>query len=395
MSQPDQPSADVVPTAGERSNNAGGALEDLRVLDFSRVLAGPYATMCLADLGADVLKVEHPDGGDDTRAWGPPVNAEGGATYFDSVNRNKRSIALDLADPADRAVAHRLAASADVIVENFRPGTLARHGLDYPQVCRANPTVVYCSITGFGRASTLPGYDLLVQAVGGLMSITGLPGEPTKVGVALVDVLTGTNALAGILAAVRHRDRTRVGQLVEVDLLSGLLAGLVNQAGAYLGAGVVPGAAGNAHPSIVPYRPYAAADGQLVIAVGNDSQFRALCQVIGLAEDSRFATNPDRVAHRTELDQLIQARLAAHDVAHWCALLAQARVPAGPVNSIDKAIDLADQLGLEPVVELGDRGENVPARFVRNPIRFSHTPAGYRRRPPALGADEPWWLGER
>ncbi|MBV8998406.1 MAG: CoA transferase, partial [Solirubrobacterales bacterium] len=260
------------------------ALAKLRILDFSRVLAGPLATMLLADLGAEVVKVERPGVGDDTRAWGPPYDERGEATYFQAVNRNKRTVALDLRDRDDLARARALANEADVLVENFRPGLLDELGLGYDDLSRDNPAIVYCSITGFGRGdgAQLPGYDLLVQAVGGLMSVTGSPdGEPQKVGVALVDVIAGLFATVGVLAALRHRDSTGVGQRVEVDLLSALLAALVNQASSYTIAGVVPGRMGNAHPSIAPYELYATADGELVLAVGTDRQFATLCDALG------------------------------------------------------------------------------------------------------------------
>src|SRR6202042_217001 len=252
------------------------ALGDLRILDCSRVLAGPFATMMLADLGAEVTKVERPETGDETRSWGPPNDEHGNATYFQAVNRNKRSIALDLSSDAGRARAQELAADADVVVENFRPDVMDKLGLGYESLAAANPRLVYCSITGFGagEGARLPGYDLLVQAVGGLMSITGAPGgEPQKVGVAVVDVLAGLFASVGILAALRHRDRTGEGQRVEVDLFSSLLAALVNQGSAYTVAGVVPTRMGNAHPSISPYELYETGAGELVLAVGNDRQF--------------------------------------------------------------------------------------------------------------------------
>ncbi|MDP9427982.1 MAG: CoA transferase, partial [Actinomycetota bacterium] len=263
------------------------ALDNLRVLDFSRVLAGPFATMLLADLGADVLKVERPGTGDDTRAWGPPHDDRGDATYFSSVNRNKDSLVLDLSDPADPERACRLAREADVVVENFRPGVMDRLGLGYEALRADNPRLVYCSITGFGRGAgaALPGYDLLIQAVGGLMSITGSPdGEPQKVGVALVDVLAGLFSTVGILAALQHRAATGTGQRIDVDLLSSLLAALVNQGAAYTATGVVPARMGNQHPSIAPYELLPTADGDLVLAVGNDRQFTALSAVVGARE---------------------------------------------------------------------------------------------------------------
>ena len=282
-----------------------GALDGIVVADFSRVLAGPYATMLLADLGATVVKVERPGSGDDTRAWGPPFAADGQSTYFQSVNRNKASIALDLGAADDRRIAHALAARADVLVENHKPGALTRFGLDYTQVRAVNPAVVYCSISGFGSGAgaELPGYDLLVQAMGGLMSITGTD-EPTKAGVAVVDVLTGLHAAVGILAALHHRDRTGEGQRIEATLLTSLQSSLVNQASAYVGAGAVPGFMGNAHPSIAPYEVFAAADRTMIIAVGNDAQFARLADVLGqpgLSADPRFATNAARVEHREEL----------------------------------------------------------------------------------------------
>ena len=296
------------------------ALGPLRVLDFSRVLAGPFATMMLADLGAEVIKVERPGIGDETRSWGPPYDQAGEATYFQSVNRNKTSVVLDLASPTGLPQARSLAEGADVLVENFRAGVMDRLGLGATELCAANPRLVYCSITGFGRqtGADLPGYDLLVQALGGLMSITGEPdGQPQKVGVALVDVLAGSFASVGILAALRHRDRTGQGQQVEIDLLSSLLAALTNQGTAYTSGKVVPGRLGNSHPSIAPYELLACADRELAVAVGNDRQFGLLCRTIGaahLAEDPRFGTNPDRVHHRqalrTELSTVLQQRPA-------------------------------------------------------------------------------------
>ena len=371
------------------SRERAGALGDLQVLDFSRVLAGPLSTMLLADLGATVVKVERPGQGDDTRAWGPPFADDGEATYFLSVNRNKRSIALDLQDPADRGRARELAAAADVVVENFRPGVMDRLGLGYDELRAQNPGLVYCSITGFGagRGAALPGYDLLVQAVGGLMSITGDPdGEPQKVGVALVDVIAGLFTTVGILAALRHRERSGRGQRVEVDLLSSLLAALVNQGSAYTAAGVVAGRMGNAHPSIAPYELFAAQDGEMVLAVGNDRQFASLCEVLGapgLAVDERFATNAQRVAHRGELRALLEEALARRPVGEWVEALSSAGVPAGRVNDIAGAFALAESLGLSPIVEV-PRDGGAPMRLTRNPIRLSETPPSYRSAPPPL-----------
>jgi crotonobetainyl-CoA:carnitine CoA-transferase CaiB-like acyl-CoA transferase len=367
----------------------GQALEDLTIIDFSRVLAGPLATMVLADLGATVVKVERPGAGDDTRAWGPPFDDRGDATYFQAVNRNKTSEAIDLTTPAGAARARELVAGADVVVENFRPGVMDRLGLDWPTLAAANPKLVYCSITGFGTGAgaALPGYDLLVQALGGLMSITGeADGEPQKVGVALVDVVTGLFAAVGVLAAVRHRDRTGEGQRVEVNLLSSLLAALVNQGSAYTLAGAVAGRMGNAHPSIAPYELFPTADGDLVLAVGNDKQFTALCETVGapeLARDERFATNGARVAHRAALRDVLIARLAGRDAAAWVAALSPAGVPAGQVNDVAGAFGLAEALGLDPIVDL-PRPDGTVARLTRNPIILSATPATYRSAPPPL-----------
>jgi crotonobetainyl-CoA:carnitine CoA-transferase CaiB-like acyl-CoA transferase len=369
---------------------ADSALGKLRILDFSRVLAGPLATMTLADLGAEVTKVERPGSGDDTRSWGPPHDAEGEATYFQAVNRNKRSVGLDLKDPDDLAEARRLALAADVVVENFRPGLMDELGLGHETLSRENPGLVYCSITGFGGSGAgagLPGYDLLVQALGGLMSITGEPdGEPLKVGVALVDVIAGLYAAVGILAALEHRRESGEGQLVEVDLLSALLAALVNQSSAYTVAGVVPGRMGNRHPSIAPYELLRCGEGEIVLAVGNDRQFAELCGVVGapqLAADERFATNPARVEHRDELRPLLEAALAAKPATEWVELLRDRRVPAGVVNDIGAAFEFATQLGLDPIVEI-PREDGAAVCLPRSPIKLSKTPASYRLPPPRL-----------
>jgi crotonobetainyl-CoA:carnitine CoA-transferase CaiB-like acyl-CoA transferase len=371
-----------------------GALDGLKVLDFSRVLAGPFATMMLGDLGAEVIKVERPDGGDETRSWGPPFDARGQATYFLSVNRNKRSLVLDLRDDGDLERARELALTADVLVENFRPGLMAALNLAYEDLEEGNPGLIYCSITGFGpgQGARLPGYDLLVQALGGLMSITGeAERDPQKVGVALVDILSGLFATSGILAALRHRDQSGRGQKVEVSLLASLLGALVNQASAYTAGGVVPHRMGNAHPSISPYELYDAADGQLVIAVGNARQFRALCEAIErpeLADDDRFATNTDRVANRVELREELDRALREQPADHWSEVLTAARVPAGPVNDVGAAFRLARELGLDPVVEIPN-ADGPATPLTSNPITLSRTPASYRSAPPALGERGP------
>ena len=374
-----------------------GALEGLRIADFSRVLAGPYATMLLADLGADVVKVERPGTGDDTRAWQPPTDQDGTSTYFLSVNRNKKSVTLDLTTEAGLEQARALVAESDVLVENFRPGTMERLGLGHRELLARHPELVYCSISGFGAGvgATIPGYDLLVQAVGGLMSVTGdAAGEPTKAGVALVDVITGLHATLGILAALRHRDATGEGQRVEVNLLGSLLSAMVNQASAFAVAGVVPGRLGNAHPSIAPYETFPTADRPLAIAVGNDRQFAALAGIVGdpgLALDDRFRTNADRVAHRTELRDILSERLHAAGADHWSSVLLAAGVPAGPVNTLDEAFDFARKLGLPGIVDIppapapAHGAEGTPSRQIANPIALSGTPAQYRLPPPRLG----------
>jgi crotonobetainyl-CoA:carnitine CoA-transferase CaiB-like acyl-CoA transferase len=363
------------------------ALDGLLVADFSRVLAGPVATMLLGDLGADVVKVERPEG-DDTRHWGPPWDAQGSSTYFQAINRNKRSVVLDLRDAGDQALARRLALRADVLIENFRPGTMERLGLGHDELAAANPGLVSCSITGFGAGAgaELPGYDLLVQGVGGLMSMTGpLDGPPTKVGVALVDVLAGLFSTVGILAALREREASGLGQRVEVSLFSSLLAALVNQASGYLGAGFVPGPLGNRHPSIAPYETFAAADGDVVIAVGTDRQFAALCGELGVAElaaDERFATNPQRVAHADALRAALAPPLLGATRAAWSERLNAAGIPCGPVNDVGEAFAMAERLGLGSIVEMAGG-----ARQTADPIGLSATPVTYRRVPPALGAD--------
>jgi crotonobetainyl-CoA:carnitine CoA-transferase CaiB-like acyl-CoA transferase len=372
-----------------------GSLAGIVVADFSRVLAAPYATMLFGDLGADVIKIERPGSGDDTRHWGPPFTDEQEATYFLSVNRNKRSFTADLSAAADHEDLTELIRRADVLIENFRPGTMARHGLSYNQVAAINPRLVYCSITGFGSdqaAADLPGYDLLVQAVGGLMSVTGpAPGEPVKAGVALVDVLTGLHAAIGVLAALRARESTGRGQLVEVNLLSTLLSSMVNQSVGYTAAGAVPGILGNRHPSIAPYQLFPASDRSVVIAVGNDRQFTQLCSALGIPEtanDPRFATNTARVAHIDDLDETITARTIGQTAHHWYRVLSAHGIPCGPVNNIAEAFAMANELGLNARVTVGTAQDSV--ELAANPITLSDTPVAYLRRPPRLGqhADE-------
>jgi crotonobetainyl-CoA:carnitine CoA-transferase CaiB-like acyl-CoA transferase len=365
------------------------ALADLRIVDFSRVLAGPLATMVLADLGAEVTKVERPGTGDETRTWGPPYDDTGMATYFQSINRNKASVVLDLHAAADVRRARELVAGADVVVENFRPGVMDRLGLGFEELGAANPALIYCSITGFGSGAgaALPGYDLLVQAVGGLMSITGAEdGGPQKVGVALVDVICGLFASVGILAALHHLDLTGEGQRVELDLLSCLLAALVNQGSAYTAAGEVATRMGNGHRSVAPYDLFRAADGELVIAVGTDEQFHQLTATLAcpeLADEEAFSTNTARVANRDRLREELEARLMTRPGSHWVSTLSDAGVPAGQVNDIAGAFALAERLGLRPIVEI-PRSDGGVARLTRNPIGLSVTPPSYRAAPPPL-----------
>ena len=380
------------------TTTGSGPLAGLLVADFSRILAGPYSTMLLADLGAEVVKVEGP-GGDDTRTWQPPVR-EGVATYYLGVNRNKRSIALDLKNPADLGLARELARRADVLVENFKPGGLGRFGLDYDSVAALNPGIVYASISGFGSGpggAALPGYDLIVQAISGFMSLTGeTDGEPYRAGVALFDVMAGLHATIGVLSALNHRHATGAGQHVEVNLLSSALSGLVNQTSAFVAGGVVPFRMGNSHPSLFPYEPLPCADGELIVTAGNDGQFRRLCEVLelpDLVDDPRFRRNEDRTANRDELRPLLVERLRTRSKMDWFRDIIGAGVPCGPINTIDQGVAFAEEIGLDPVVTVGEGPAAVPS--VRNPITFSATEAEYRLPPPTLdehGAEIRAWL---
>ncbi len=369
----------------DSSSGSTGPLDGLVVADFSRVLAGPYCTMLLADLGADVIKVEGPSG-DDTRHWTPPTR-EGVGTYYLAINRNKRSIVLDFTDAADLETAHRLAARADIVIQNFKPGGLERFGLDYASVLALNPRTVYCSISGFGAGAgaRLPGYDLLVQGVSGLMDLTGSPeGPPYRAGISVFDVMTGLHSAIGILAALRHRDATGEGQHVETNLLSSALSSMVNQTSAYVAGGVVPHRMGNAHLSLFPYEPMPTGDGELIVIAGNDGQFRNLCAALGraeLADDTRFATvasrNDNRELLRPELEELLSHRTAGE----WFDVLTGAGVACGPINTVEGGVKLAEQLGLAPEVVI----DGIPT--VRNPIRMSASPVTYRHPPPQLDGD--------
>ncbi|MEA2575235.1 MAG: hypothetical protein QOH93_2533 [Chloroflexia bacterium] len=364
-------------------------LADIRVLDFSRVLAGPYCTMMLGDLGADVIKVESPEG-DDTRRWGPPYQG-GESAYYLSCNRNKRSIVLDLDTAEGRGVARRLASQSHVLVENFRLGTMEKWGLGYEQLSRENAGLVYCSISGYGRTgplSHLPGYDFVMQGVGGVMSFTGeADGPPQKVGVAIVDLTAGMFALSAILAALRVRDLTGMGQHIDISLLDAHLAWLANVGSNYLVSGEVPPRYGNAHPNIVPYQAFAASDGWLVVAVGNDRQWVRLCDALStpeLAADPRFATNSARVENRSVLVPLLQAIFAERSTAEWLSKLEEADVPAGPVNNVAQALSQPQVAAREMVQEVVHPGIGA-FKMVASPLKLSSTPTTIRRHPPILG----------
>jgi crotonobetainyl-CoA:carnitine CoA-transferase CaiB-like acyl-CoA transferase len=364
-------------------------LAGVRVLDLSRVLAGPYCTMVLADLGAEVIKVERPGAGDETRTWGPPF-AGGEAAYFLAVNRGKRSLALDLADPRSRPALEALVRRADVVIENFRAGAAQRLGVDEPTLRALRPDLVYCSVTGFGSGrepAGRPGYDFVIQAESGLMSITGAPeGPPMKVGVALVDVLAGLHAASGILAALHGRSESGEGRRVEVSLLDSALAGLVNVAQAALLTGAEAGRYGNAHPSIVPYEPFAAADGWIAVAAANDGLWRALCAACGrsdLAEQERFATNPGRVAHREALTAELAATFAQGTVEEWLARLEAHGVPAGKIRGVGEALAAAEQAGRPATVSVAHPAVGALS-LVASPIALTPA-AGAPAPPPLLG----------
>ncbi|MCC5946968.1 MAG: CoA transferase [Nitriliruptoraceae bacterium] len=380
---------------------SNGPLDGLLVADFSRILAGPYATMLLADLGADVIKVEGPSG-DDTRTWMPPVR-DGISTYYLGINRNKRSIALNLKDDTDLALARELADRADVLIENMRPGGMARFGLDFDTVRASNPGIVYASISGFGSTEAgakMPGYDLMVQGISGLMSLTGDPeGQAYRAGISVFDVMAGMHATIGILSAINHRHTSGEGQHVEVNLLSSALSGLVNHSSAAVAGDVTPFRMGNAHPSLFPYEPLPTADGEIIVIAGNNGQFRLLCEVLGipeLAEDDRFGSNEERTARRDELKPLLIDALAAHGSTAWFERFRAAGLPGGPVYTVPEGVAFAEQIGLEPVVEVG---EGTPMPSVRNPITLSATPPSYRYAPPSLDEhrDEvrAWLAGDR
>ncbi|UKJ74765.1 CaiB/BaiF CoA transferase family protein [Azospirillum brasilense] len=371
-----------------------GPLSHVRVLELSRVLAGPWAAQTLADLGADVIKVERPGAGDDTRAWGPPWAGEESA-YFLSTNRGKRSITIDFERPEGQELVRKLAAQADVVIENFKVGGLVKYGLDYDSLKAINPALVYCSITGFGQDGPYAkraGYDFMIQGMGGLMSITGQPdaeagGGPVKVGVAVTDVFTGLYATIGVLGALSHRDRTGEGQWVNLALLDVQVAVLANQAMNYLVGGKAPQRLGNAHPNIVPYQAFATLDGHIILAVGNDGQFAKFCQVAGrpeLAQDPRYATNPARVANRKELVPILELLLEQRTSRDWLSALEAVGVPCGPINNVS-------QVFADPHVRARHIHQDLPhptagtVPTVASPIRYSATPIEHTVAPPTLG----------
>jgi len=370
-------------------NSPQGPLAGVVVADFSRVLAGPYCTMLLADMGATVIKVESP-GGDDTRQWTPPER-DGVSTYYLAINRNKHSITLDMTDPEDLQTAYDIIDQADVFVENFKPGSLAKFGLDSESVAERWPGIVHASITGFGSAggADMPGYDLLAQAMSGMMSITGSQdGPPQRAGVAMFDVMTGMHASIGILGALRERDISGQGQHLEVNLLSSALSGLVNQTSGYAAAGNVPTRLGNDHPSVYPYGPFATADRDLIIGCGNDNQFAKLVQHLGLpelADDERFRTNAQRNEHREELRALLEEALSTATADEWFERFRAAKIASAPILTIGEGVEFAAEIGLNPVVNAGGPEGSVPT--IKHPVDYSRTPARYDKAPPALGAD--------
>lgn len=379
--------ADDGPMPNTTSTESAGVLDGIVVADFSRVLAGPYATMLLADMGATVIKVEAP-AGDDTRAWQPPVRGDM-ATYFMSVNRNKHGIVLDLKNDDDLATAHKLLAKADVFIENWKPGGLTKFGMDPDSVAQRYPHLIHASITGFGTAggAHLPGYDLLAQAASGLMDITGDPASHgQKAGVAIFDVVTGLHAAVGILGALQERTRSGKGQHIAVNLMSSALSGLVNQTSAYVAGGVVPARMGNDHPSLAPYGPFAAADQPLILAVGNDSQFRRLTAALDapqLADDERYTTNPARNANREALRAELEVYLQHKPAAAWVEEFRAVQIPCSEVFSIAQGVQFAHDIGLEPVQLAG--AEQVPT--IKHPVDYSRSRVSYEKAPPKLNAD--------
>lgn len=382
-----------------------GALSELRVLDLSRVLAGPWASQTLGDLGAEVIKIERIQGGDDTRAWGPPwVDDElqldsNRSAYFAAANRNKKSVAVDFTKEEGRELILKLVEKSDIVIENFKVGGLAQYGLDYETLNAINPRLIYCSITGFGQTGPYadrPGYDFLIQGLGGLMSITGRPdnepgGGPIKVGVALTDILTGLYGTIGILSAINHRNKTGEGQHIDMALLDVQVACLANQAMNYLTSGQEPIRLGNAHPNIVPYEDFPTRDGRIIVTVGNESQFRNFCECLGVSEwpsDVRFSTNATRITHRTELIELISQIMVRRSSSDWLRRLKECGVPCGPINGVADVFRDPQVISRKLKRECRLPGsKNKSFEFLANPIRLSKTPVEYKKPPPHLGED--------
>lgn len=367
-----------------------GPLAGLRVLDLTRVLAGPWATQTLADLGAEVIKIEKPGEGDDTRGWGPPFLEGGDAAYFASANRGKHSVCIDIAKPEGQNLIKALAAKSDILIENFKVGGLAKYGLDYESLKATHPSLIYCSITGFGQNgpyANRAGYDFMIQGMSGLMSITGEPdGQPMKVGVAFADVFTGLYSVIGILGALHHRNKTGQGQYIDMALLDSQVAVLANQGLNYLVGGKVPQRLGNAHPNIVPYQTFATADGHIIVAVGNDRQFTEYCRIISVTVDAKFASNRGRVEGRAELIPLLVPAMKKQTTAHWVAAFESASVPCGPINTIDQVF--ADPQVLARGLQIGQtREDGVQVPGIANPIVMTETPIEYTKAAPRLGGD--------
>ena len=376
-----------------------GALDGLKVLDLSRILAGPTCTQLLGDLGADVIKIENPKtNGDDTRTWGPPYaeDADGRRTdlsaYFICANRNKRSVAADIASPEGQELVRSLARRADIVVENFKPGGLAQYGLDYPSLAKINPSLIYCSISGFGQTGPnahKPGYDLMAQGYGGIMSLTGEPeGQPMKVAVGIADVMCGMYASVGILAALRHREKSGEGQHIDIGLVDAQIAWLINEGTNYLTSGRLPERRGNEHPNIAPYQVYECADGHVIIACGNDRQFARLCDFLALetlAANPQFTTNPARIENRVALNDHLVPKFRARRQAEIIAGLEERGVPVGPVNTLDQVFTSDQAQAREMLIELESAATSATVKMIGNPLKMSRTPIDYRRAPPTFG----------